>query len=93
MSMVRKVFLYSLPDFRVDPSQGTHFFQNLTSLGAGYLNVDPYSRAGDCLDLSGLDELPAVEETQWLRHVRMETPLDVCVDGRTGRGLIKIKKQ
>ena len=82
----------SLPDFRVDPSQGTHFFQNLTSLGAGYLNVDPYSREGDSLDLSGLDALQALEETKWLRHVRVDTPLSVCIDGRTGRGLIKLKQ-
>ncbi len=80
----------SLPDFRVDPSQGTHFFQNLTSFNAGYVNVDPYSRPGDALDLSALDALPAVYETQFLRHVRVETPLGVCIDGRAGRALVKL---
>ena len=80
----------SLPDFRVDPSQGTHFFQNLTSFNAGYVNVDPYSRPGDSLDLSPLDALPAVFETQWLRHIQLDTPLTVCVDGKAGRALIKL---
>ena len=80
----------SLPDFRVDPSQGTHFFQNLTSFNAGYVNVDPYSRRGDSLDLKALDAQPAVFETQWLRHVRLPKPLQVCVDGKEGRALIKL---
>ena len=78
----------SLPDFRVDPSQGTHFFQNLTSFNAGYVNVDPYLRKGDAVDLSPLDALPALEETTWLRHVRLDYPLKVCIDGRAGRALI-----
>ena len=83
----------SLPDFRVDPSQGTHFFQNLTSLGAGYVNADPFSRPEDRVDLGELDALPAVEESEWLRHVCLSQPLVVCVDGRTGHALIKIDKK
>ena len=79
-----------LPDFRVDPSQGTHFFQNLTSFNAGYVNVDPYSRPGDSLDLSALDARPAVYETEFLRHIRVEQALTVCVDGRAGRALVKL---
>ena len=80
----------SLPDFRVDPSQGTHFFQNLTSFNAGYVNVDPYSRRGDSLDPAPLDALPAVFETQWLRHVQLSEPLTVCIDGKAGKALIKL---
>ncbi|MBR4735949.1 MAG: phosphoenolpyruvate synthase [Bacteroidales bacterium] len=80
----------SLPDFRVDPSQGTHFFQNLTSFNAGYVNVDPYSRQGDALELGILDALPAVEETEWLRLVHLEKPIQACVDGRCGRAFLKI---
>ena len=89
ISEARVLVESSLPDFRVDPSQGTHFFQNLTSFNAGYVNVDPYTRPGDVLDLSPLDALPAVEETEFLRHVRLEKALSVCVDGRTGQALIK----
>ena len=80
----------SLPDFRVDPSQGTHFFQNLTSFNAGYVNVDTYTRQGDSLDLSVLDALPAQEETPWMRLVHLEKPISACVDGRSGRAFLKI---
>ena len=79
-----------LPGFRVDPSQGTHFFQNLTSFNAGYINVDPYTRRGDSVDLTALDALPAEEETQWLRHVRLDAPLQICVDGRSSRAIKRI---
>ena len=80
----------ALPDFRVEPSQGTHFFQNLTSFNAGYVNVDPYSRPEDVLDLSALDAMPAVYETDFLRHVRLAKPLSVCIDGRSGKALVKL---
>ena len=90
ISEVRVLVEASLPEFRVDPSQGTHFFQNLTSFNAGYVNVDPYTRPGDAMDLSSLDALPAVNETPFLRHVRLDKALTVCVDGRTGRAVIKL---
>ena len=80
----------ALPDFRVEPSQGTHFFQNLTSFNAGYVNVDPYTRPEDVLNLSALDAMPAVYETAFLRHVRLAKPLSVCIDGRSGKALVKL---
>ncbi|MBR1573556.1 MAG: phosphoenolpyruvate synthase [Bacteroidales bacterium] len=79
-----------LEHFRVDPSQGTHFFQNLTSFNAGYVNVNPYARRSDVFNPALLDALPALEETDYIRHVRLERPLTVCVDGRTSRALVKI---
>ena len=90
ISEARVIVECCLPEFRVDPSQGTHFFQNLTSFNAGYVNVDPYSRPGDTVDFEALDALPAVYETKWLRHVRVAEPLAVCVDGREGRALLKL---
>ena len=92
ISEARVLVECSLPDFRIDPSQGTHFFQNLTSSNAGYVNVDPYLRKGDSVDLSPLDALPAVEETTWLRHVRLDQPLKVCIDGRAGKALIALPR-
>ena len=89
ISEARVLVECALPDFRIDPSQGTHFFQNLTSFNAGYVNVDPYSRPGDHIDLSRLEAHEACYETTWLRHVCLEEPLSVCVDGRAGRALIK----
>ena len=78
-----------LENFRVDPSQGTHFFQNLTSFNVGYINVDPFGRPStDMLDFAALDAMPAVEETAYLRHVRLSEPLEICVDGRENRAVI-----
>ncbi len=79
----------SLEDFRVDPSQGTHFFQNLTSFNAGYINVDPYGIKDDVMDFTELDKLPAVEETEFLRHVRFDRELEICIDGRNSKAFIK----
>ncbi len=79
----------SLEDFRVDPSQGTHFFQNLTSFNAGYINVDPYGNKDDVMDFAELDKLPAVEETEYLRHVRFDRELEICIDGRNSKAFIK----
>ena len=90
ISEARAIVEASLPDFRVDPSQGTHFFQNLTSFNCGYINVDPYSRPGDVLDMEALDAMPAEEETDFLRHVKLESPLKLCVDGRNSKAMVKI---
>ena len=90
ISEARVIVECALPDFRVDPSQGTHFFQNLTSFNAGYVNADPYSRPGDVVDFSALDALEALKETKWLRHIRVTEPLTVCVDGRSGRAIVKL---
>ena len=81
----------SLEDFRIDPSQGTHFFQNLTSFNVGYINVDSYSRSEDSLDFAALDALPAVEESLFFRHVRTDAPLSICIDGKDGKAMLKIK--
>lgn len=79
----------SLDNFRVDPSQGTHFFQNLTSFNAGYINVDSFSGGSDIIRFDLLDSMPAVEETEFLRHVRMDHELQICIDGRSSRAFIK----
>lgn len=79
----------SLEDFRIDPSQGTHFFQNLTSFNAGYINVDSFSRKGDFLDYEALESMEAVFETGYLRHVRLPRDLEICIDGMQNRALIK----
>jgi len=77
----------TLKDFVVTPSQGTHFFQNLTSLGVGYFTVDPSVEEG-FIDWEWLATCKPVEETPFVRHVGLSEPLDVRIDGRTRRGLI-----
>ena len=78
-----------LENFRIDPSQGTHFFQNMTSFNAGYVNVNPYSRPGEYCDLDALDAKPAEYESDYVRIVRFPEDLTVCVDGKENRALIK----
>ena len=74
-------------DFKVAPSQGTHFFQNLTSCNVGYFTVNP--DAGDgLLDWEWLSSLPASEETEYVRHLRLPQPVLVKLSGRTGEGVI-----
>jgi CheY-like chemotaxis protein len=77
----------------VDPSQGTHFFHNLTSLGVGYFTVPPptcreAAPEGGFVDWAGLDAQPAFTETPHLRHLRFDPPLLVSIDGRAGVGSI-----
>ena len=79
----------SLEDFRVEPSQGSHFFQNLTSFNVGYMNIDPWARPDDLLDIEALDAMPAIEETELVRHIRLEKPLEMYIDGFNNKALIK----
>ena len=89
ISEARAIVECCLENFRVDPSQGTHFFQNMTSFNAGYVNVNPYAREGECFDTARLDAMPAAFETEYLRQVHFEEELKICIDGRTGKALIK----
>lgn len=87
ISAARVIVEVALKNYRVDPSQGTHFFQNLTSFGVGYFTVDTTN--GDGLfrkDL--LDEMPAVEKTEHVRHVRFEQPLRIMMDGKKQEGVV-----
>jgi len=74
-------------DLRVTPSQGSHFFQNLTAFQVGYFTANPDAGEG-LVDWPWLNALPAAEEQGCVRHLRFETPLTVVMNGRTSRGLI-----
>ncbi|WP_299100856.1 PEP/pyruvate-binding domain-containing protein [uncultured Alistipes sp.] len=74
--------------FDVEPSQGTHFFQNVTSLGVGYLTINPF-RGDGIFREDLLDARKALCEGTYLRHVRFDRPLWVCVDGRSNRGMVR----
>lgn len=87
ISAVRAIVETDLGEVQVAPSEGTHFFQNLTSLGIGYFHVD--RRQPDArLDYEWLDGMAALHEGAFLRHVRMAHPLEIWVDARTRRGAI-----
>jgi len=79
-----------LKNFRVDPSQGTHFFQNLVSFGVGYLTINPFMGDGG-LDMDALAVAETVSETQYVRHIRFPKPLYIFVDGRNNKAIIKIE--
>ncbi len=77
-----------LENFRVEPSQGTHFFQNLTSLGVGYMTINPFMNDGT-FDIETLDAMPAFQEGTFLRRVRFDEPLYVFIDGQNNKGIVK----
>jgi hypothetical protein len=74
-------------DFRVTPSQGSHFFQNLTAFQIGYFTVNPDAGEG-FVNWQWLTSQPAVEEEGCVRHLRFDTPLLVVMNGKTSRGMI-----
>ncbi|MDE5578862.1 MAG: phosphoenolpyruvate synthase [Alistipes sp.] len=74
--------------FDVEPSQGTHFFQNVTSLGVGYLTINPF-RGDGIFRQDRLDAREALYEGDYLRSVRFDRPLWVCIDGRSDKGIVK----
>ena len=74
-------------DFTVTPSQGSHFFQNLTSGNVGYFTVNPEVGEG-LVDWGWLAAQPAVQEGPFTRHLRFEQPIVVKMDGRKSRGVI-----
>ena len=76
-----------LDNFRIEPSQGTHFFQNLTSCGSAYLTVDSYDEE-ECFNEDFLETLEVVEENKYLKWVRSSTPLVAKVDGKKRRAII-----
>jgi len=80
ISAAKVIVEAGLDSFQVDPSQGTHFFQNLTSLGVSYLTINEFRDDGFWHE-DLLDQLPALEETEHVRHVRFSTPYTVKVDG------------
>lgn len=87
ISNARVIVECGLENYRVDPSQGTHFFQNLTSFGVGYFTVNPFKGDG-WFDEAFLNALPAVEETEYLRHVRFDTPITIKMDGKRSLGVV-----
>ena len=87
ISAAKAIVEAGLTNYRIDPSQGTHFFQNLTSFGVGYFTVNDYM--GDGLYRQDyLNSLPAVEETAHVRHVKFDTPVVIKVDGMKKEGVV-----
>ena len=92
ISNARLIVECGLENYRIEPSQGTHFFQNLTSFGVGYFTVNPFIKEDGIFDEDYLNSQPAVLETSYLRHIRFEQPLIIKIDGKKNIGIVlKIK--
>ena len=87
ISNARVIVESGLSNYRVEPSQGTHFFQNLTSFGVSYFTVNPFINDGT-YDTDYLNNQPAVYESEHIRHVRFTKPIIVKVDGRKNNGVV-----
>ena len=87
ISAARVIVEAGLTNYRVDPSQGTHFFQNLTSFGVGYFTINAYMNDG-IYNQELLNAMPAVEETRFLRWVHFDRPLTVKMDGKKKLGVV-----
>ncbi|MCE5346421.1 MAG: phosphoenolpyruvate synthase [Bacteroidales bacterium] len=87
ISAARIIIESGLKNYRIDPSQGTHFFQNLTSFRVGYFTINPYIKEG-YYDVEYLNKLEAIYEDNFIRHIRFENPLEVMIDGKKHKGVI-----
>lgn len=87
ISNARLIVESSLSDYRIDPSQGTHFFQNLTSFGVGYFSINPFIHDG-IYDIDFLNSLPAEYESESVRAVAFEEPVIVKINGKKNIGVV-----
>jgi CheY-like chemotaxis protein len=87
ISGARLIVEAGLDKYRIDPSQGTHFFQNLTSFHVGYYTVNPYINEG-FYDTEYLASCPAHYEDEFLRHIRFDNPMIVKIDGKHNKGVV-----
>src|SRR6056297_4259848 len=87
ISQARVIVESGLENYRIDPSQGTHFFQNLTSFRVGYFTINPYINDG-FYDLDYLGSFKPEFENEFVRHLRFDKPLIVQIDGKNNTGVI-----
>lgn len=87
ISASRLIIESGLEHYRIDPSQGTHFFQNLTSFRVGYFTINTFMNDG-FIDFELLNNLPAVFEDDIIRHVQFSQPLVIKIDGRQNKGVV-----
>ena len=87
ISAARLIVESGLKNYRIDPSQGTHFFQNVTSFRVGYFTINPFNNEG-YYDVEFLDRLDSFYEDDYIRHIRFDKPLDIMIDGKRHKGVI-----
>lgn len=89
ISQAKVIVEHGMKKFHIDPSQGSHFFQNITLLKIIYFTINPYLNEGK-IDFELLDGMESVFENKYLRHVRFESKLKIKVNGMTGNGVVMI---
>ncbi len=87
ISAARVIVESGLENYRIDPSQGTHFFQNLTSFRVGYFTIHPYINDG-FFDVNFLNSFPAEYEDDLIRHVRFDEEMLVMINARNNLGVV-----
>jgi CheY-like chemotaxis protein len=87
ISAARLIIESGLKNYRIDPSQGTHFFQNVTSFRVGYFTINPFNNEG-YYDVDWLNKQDTVYEDEYIRHVRFDKPLEIMIDGKRHKGVI-----
>ena len=87
ISAARLIVESGLKNYRIDPSQGTHFFQNVTSFRVGYFTINPSNKEG-FYDVDYLNKHETVFEDDFVRHIRFDKPLDILIDGKRHKGVI-----
>ncbi|MCX6243655.1 MAG: phosphoenolpyruvate synthase [Bacteroidetes bacterium] len=87
ISAARLIVESGLSNYRIDPSQGTHFFQNLTSFNVGYFTINPYIHDG-FYDLDFLSGQTAFYEDEYIRHIRFDNPIRIEIDGKKNIGVV-----
>jgi hypothetical protein len=92
ISQARVIIESGLENYRIDPSQGTHFFQNLTSFRVGYMTINPFINDG-FYNIAYLESCASVYEDEMIRHVAFDEPLDIKIDGKTNRGVILMPEE
>lgn len=88
ISNARLLVETALNSYRIDPSQGTHFFQNLTSFGVGYFFVNPFVSDGGFFDEDYLNMQPAIYESEFIRVVQFESPSLIKINGKKSVGMV-----
>jgi hypothetical protein len=91
ISEAKMIVEYSMPGFQVEPSQGTHFFQNITSLGVGYLSIDTVAGDGN-VDFDALGELESEQAMKYAVVLHTEGPITAYIERNTNRALAGIRK-
>jgi len=88
ISGVRVMIETALENFNIEPSQGTHFFHNITSRGIGYINV-PYNSKFYFIDWKWLEEKTPVRVLKYVKHIQLRNYLTIKLDGRSGSALVE----